>query len=145
MQNNQPQSKEIKKIIIEDVEYVCSISKWGNKDGISLILKEVKPNKKIKFIYEALKDQLTKDIKQLLVYENLDKMVNALKDMIDTGNIIVEKREDKYYMIIEIIILRQKSKYIIELKKQEPVDENELLIKLKDMDNKFQMIQEEIK
>ena len=145
MQNNQPQSKEIKKIIIEDVEYACSISKLGNKDGISLILKEVKPNKNIKFIYEALKDQLTKDVKQLIVYENLDKMVNALKDMIDTGNIIVEKREDKYYMIIEIIIIRQKSKYIIELKKQEPVDENELLIKLNDMDNKFQMIQEEIK
>ena len=145
MQNNQPQSKEIKKIIIEDVEYACSISKWGNKDGISLILKEVKPNKNIKFIYEALKDQLTNDIKQLLVYENLDKMVNALKDMIDTGNIIVKKIEDKYYMIIEIIIIRQKSKYIIELKKQEPVDENELLIKLKDVDNKFQMIQEEIK
>ena len=47
MQNNQPQSKEIKKIIIEDAEYACSISKLGNKDSISLILKEVKPNKKL--------------------------------------------------------------------------------------------------
>ena len=83
MQNNQSQSKDIKKIIIEDVEYACSISKLGNKDGISIILKEVKPNKNIKFIYEALKDQLTKDVKQLIVYENLDKMVIALKDMID--------------------------------------------------------------
>ena len=72
-------------------------------------------------------------------------MINTLKDMIDTGNIIVEKREDKYIMIIEIAVLKKISKYEIELKKIEPIDEkNELLIKLNDIDNKFQLMKEEI-
>ena len=99
---NQIPSKDSKKIIIEDVEYIYSISKLENKDGISIILKELKHKKNIKFIYEALKDKLTNDIKQLLVCENIDEMINIIKDMIDTGNITVEKREDKYIMIIEI-------------------------------------------
>ena len=139
------QNENIKKIIIENIEYIYSISKLENKDGISIILKELKPNKNIKFIYEALKDKLTKDIKQLYICENIDEMINTLKDMIDTGNIIVEKREDKYIMIIEIAVLKKISKYEIELIKKEPINEkNELLIKLNDMDNKFKMIQEEI-
>ena len=147
MQNNQPQNnQEIKKIIIiEDIEYIYSISKLENKDGISIILKELKPNKNIKYIYEALKDKLTKDIKQLLLCENIDDMINTLKDIIDTGNIIVEKRENKYYMIIEIKVLKKIIKYEIELIKKEPINEkNEILIKLKDIDNKFQLIKEEI-
>ena len=147
MQNNQPQNnQEIKKIIIiEDIEYIYSISKLENKDGISIILKELKHKKNIKFIYEALKDKLTNDIKQLLVCENIDEMINIIKDMIDTGNITVEKREDKYFLIINLYTFEKISKYEIELKKQEPIDEkNELLIKLNDMDNKFQLLQEEI-
>ncbi len=139
MENDLFQYKNIKKIIIENIEYIYSISKFENKDGISIILKELKPNKNIKFIYEALKDKLTNDIKQLLVCENIDEMINTLKDMIDTGNIIVEKRVDKYIMIIETCIFKKISKYEIELKKIEPIDEkNELLIKLNDIDNKFQ-------
>ena len=97
---NQIPSKDSKKIIIEDVEYIYSISKLENKDGISIILKELKPYKNINFIYEALKDKLTKDIKQLYICENIDDMINTLKDIIDTGNIIVERRENKYFMII---------------------------------------------
>ena len=111
----QNQNENIKKIIIEDIEYIYSIYKLENKEGISIILKELKPNKNIKFIYEALKDKLTKDIKQLYICENIDDMINTLKDIIDTGNIIVEKRENKYFMVIEIKVLKKISNYEMEL------------------------------
>ena len=145
MKNNQIPSKDSKKIIIEDVKYTYLISKLENKDSVSIILKEIKPNKNINFIYEASSDKLTKDIKQLCICENLDEKITILKEMIETGKIIVERKEKKYFMIIETSIFKKISKYEIELIKQEPIDERkELLLKLKDIDAKYRDIKEEL-
>ena len=144
-QNEQLSSKNIKNIIIEDVKYTYLISKLENKDSVSIILKEIKPNKNINFIYEASSDKLTKDIKQLCICENLDEKITILKEMIETGKIIVERKEKKYFMIIETSIFKKISKYEIELIKQEPIDERkELLLKLKDIDAKYRDIKEEL-
>ena len=113
----------MKTISIENVEYVYSISKLEKEEGISIKLTEAKPNKNITFKYEGSTDKITKDIKILSACDNLEEMLNDLQDIFINDKITVEKREEKYYMVLEISKKEKLKKYEIELKKEEPIDE----------------------
>ena len=90
-------SKNINTIIINDVEFMLSIDKMDHVECISIKLIEAKPNKKIYFLYEASYNKIIKDIKHLHIYENLDDIINTLKDMVETGKIYVEEKEKKIF------------------------------------------------
>ena len=135
----------MKTIKIENIEYSYLISKIDKQEGISIELKEIKPNKNIIFKYEALLNQIIQDIKPLAICESIEEMINSLNDIFLKDKIMVEKREEKYIMIIEIFALGKIKKYEIELKKVEQINEqNVLLNKLENIENKFVLIQEEI-
>ena len=135
----------MKTIKIENIEFSYLISKIDKQEGISIELKEIKPNKNIIFKYEALLNQIIQDIKPLAICESIEEMINSLNDIFLKDKIIVEKREEKYIMIIETMINEKIKKYEIELKKKESNDKyNELLLKLNDISTNFIEILEEI-
>ena len=137
--------KETKTIKIEGTEYKYSINQIEKEDRISIKLFEAKPEKNITFIYKATTEQLIKDIKVLYVCENIEEMINSLKDIFFRGKLVVEKKEEKYFMKIEIETIGKLSIYKIQLEKHEPIDEKtEILLKIKEMESKFQEIKEEI-
>ena len=137
--------KETKTIKIEGTEYKYSINQIEKEDRISIKLFEAKPEKNITFIYKATTEQLIKDIKVLYVCENIEEMINSLQDIFFRGKLVVEKKEEKYFMKIEIETIGKLSIYKIQLEKHEPIDEKtEILLKIKEMENKFQEIKEEI-
>ena len=136
-----------KNIIIDNVKYKYSINKMENQNGINIKLSEIKQEKNITFIYQALSDKIIKDIKPLYLCESIDDMINTLKDIFNKSDIKVEKKEEKYFMIIEVNVLNKITKYEIELEKheQKPKDKNdEILSKLKDINDKFLEIKEEM-
>ena len=136
-----------KTINIEGIEYLYSITKMENKNGISINLYENKEPKIISFKYEALLNKIVQDIKPLFLCESIDEMIISLKDILNKGTIKVEKREEKYFMIIDFFVVGKQSKYEIELKKEDLNNDNnnnELKIKLKELDDKFKEIKDEI-
>ena len=107
-------------------------------------MSELKPNKNITFIYEAVIDKLTKDIKYLKMCDNIDEMIKSLNDIFDRGEITVEEKNNKYFMSIELSLLG-KSKYEIELKRLDLKDEKALFIRmLEEIDKKYKEMQKEI-
>ena len=135
----------MKTINIENIEYSYLISKIDKEEGISIELKEIKPDKNIIFKYEALLNQIIQDIKPLAICESIEEMINSLNDIFLKDKIMVEKREEKYIMIIEILLFENMKKYEIELKKIEHIDEKKVLLnKIENIENKFELIQEEI-
>ena len=135
----------MKTISIENVEYTYLITKLEKEDGISIKLSELKPNKNISFIYEASTDKIKNDIKKLYICENIEEIICDLNDIFLKDKIIVEKREEKYIMIIETMINEKIKKYEIDLLKKESIDKyTKLLLKLNDISTNFKEIQEEI-
>ena len=135
----------MKTIKIENIEYSYLISKIDKQEGISIELKEIKPNKNIIFKYEALLNQIIQDIKPLAICESIEEMINSLNDIFLKDKIMIEKREEKYIMIIEIFALGKIKKYEIELKKIETDDQKkDLLNRIENIENKFELIQQEI-
>ena len=135
----------MKTISIENVEYTYLITKLEKEDGISIKLSELKPNKNISFIYEASTDEIKNDIKKLYICENIEEIICDLNDIFLKDKIIVEKREEKYIMIIETMINEKIKKYEIDLLKKESIDKyTKLLLKLNDISTNFKEIQEEI-
>ena len=143
--NNDSTNKDIKTIIIEDIEYKYLITKIENGEGISIKLTEAKPVKNIAFIYEASSEKIINDIKILYMYNTIEKKINILNDIFKNNEIKVEKKGEKYIMIIEVSLFGNKEKYEIEITKHEQVDEKtELLLKLKEMDIKYEEIKKEL-
>ena len=142
---SETEMNEEKTINIKGERYKYSILKMEKENGIIIKLSEEKPKKNFTFIYEALMDQIVKDIKILYIYENVDAMINALYDIFNKGKIIFEEKDNKYIMEIDVSLLGKLSKYEIEFKKQEPDDKKiGLLKKFKDLDNSFKELKEEI-
>ena len=136
--------EDIKAILIKGVEYKYVIKKMEKENGIIIEMSELKPNKNITFIYEAVIDKLTKDIKYLKMCDNIDEMIKSLNDIFDRGEITVEEKNNKYFMSIELSLLG-KSKYEIELKRLDLKDEKALFLRmLEDIDKKYKEIQEDI-
>jgi len=84
---------KVKNISIEEIEYKYTIDKMKNKDGISITLSEVKPDKNITFTYQASSEKIIKDIKLLSMCENLDEQIELLKDIFNEDKIEVKKKE----------------------------------------------------
>ena len=139
------ETSPVKNISIDGIEYKYTINKMENKDGISIKLSEVKPDKNITFTYQASSKQIIKDIKPLCMCENLDEQIDLLKNIFIEEKIEVEKKEDKYFMNIEKTISKMKKNYVIELEKHEPVDKmTEISLKLEEMEKKYKDIKDEI-
>ena len=97
-------------------------------------------------MYRSSTEKIVKTIKVLFVCENIDEMIISLQDMFNKGNIIVEKKDEKYIMKIEATSFGKKVKYELELEKNEPVidDNTKILNKIKEIDENYQKIKEEI-
>ena len=70
-------------IMINDTPFSYSISKLAKEDGIKIKLYESKPKTNIYYEYEALTKELTSNIKFLVLCEDLDEMIIALKSAFD--------------------------------------------------------------
>ena len=110
--------EDIKIINIEGVEYIYLIDKSENEKNVTIKLKEEIPVKYISFIYEASFEKIIKDIKLLDSCNNVKEIIRLLKIIFLTNKVTVEKREDKYFLIINIYTFEKISKYEIELKKK---------------------------
>ena len=136
-----------KVIIIDELEYSYTISKKENDEGISIILKEVKPEKYIAFKYEASPDKIKNEIKALRICENISEMIDTLKEIFILGQITVEKKEEKYFMDLQVLGYGKIEKYEIELEKFQIslVDEmNKLLLKIKILQSDIKEVKEEL-
>lgn len=134
-----------KTINIKGEDYKYSIKKMEKENGIIIRLSEVKPCKNITFTYEALRDKVIKDIKILYIYENINEMINALNDIFNKGKITVEEKDKKYIMKIDVSLLDKLSEYQIELDKHDPNEKQpKILLKLKEMNDKYNELKEEI-
>jgi len=144
LQGETPNFEE-KTINIKGDKYKYSITKMVKENGIIIKLSEVKPKKNITFTYEALRDKVIKDIKILYIYENIDEMIKTLNDIFNKGKITVEEKDNKYIMKIDVSVLEKLSEYEIELEKHEPNEKQpKILLKLKEIDNKYKELKEEI-
>ena len=131
-------------IIIDGLQYTYEISKMEDDKGISIILKEINPEIYVIFKYEAEINNVLNDIKALRLYDNIQEMIDALKDIFNIGKITYQFRERKYFLLIEVQAYGKTSKFEIELQKQQLNNPNELLMKLKIMESQFNEIKEEL-
>ena len=72
-------------ITIDNSDYTYSISKLENEEGIIIKLVESNPKANIFFTYEALTEQLIKDIKILYTCESIEEMILSLKEVFSNG------------------------------------------------------------
>ena len=107
-----------KEISINGVKYSYLITK-SEKEEESLIIKLDDPNHKtnLYFTYEASIPKLTNDIKFLALCENLDEMIDSLKEVFSQGNAQVEEDHGEFH--IEFKVSGIKKKCIIQLTKHE--------------------------
>ena len=87
-------------IIINGIKYSYSITKSEKeKEKESLIIKLYDPNNISDFYYtyESDVEKLIKDIKFLSICENLDEMIDSLKEIFTNGNVQVEEKDGKFY------------------------------------------------
>ena len=85
-------------ININDSQYLYSILKLDKEEGIKIKLFESKPKVNIYYEYEGSISELTKNIKILLLCENLDEMITTLKAAFDEGKAKFVEKEEKYYI-----------------------------------------------
>ena len=144
--NNAPPTTGTRTINIEGKEFTYSIKKMENEEGASIELSEAIPDRNITFTYKTTTAKLVKDIKVLLICENLEEIITSLEDIFDKSKITVEKKEeDKYALKIEALTYGKLAKYELELERNEPIDEKiEVSIKIKELEKKYKEIKEEI-
>ena len=132
-----------KQILLNNSQYLLSITSNENKDGILIKLTEKLNN--IYYLYEASKEQIIKDIKALVLCESIDEMIESLKELVETKKVKFEQKEDNYIMNFEFSGIGIKSKSQIELIKHEPfnpiVDLNK---KFEQINIEYQKLNEEI-
>ena len=133
-----PPIKGEKTIIIDEIEYAYLITQLEKEEGVQIKLFEVNPVKNITFTYQATSEQISKKIKALVICESIEEILSSLQDILDSGKITIENKDEKYFMKIEITLLNKLSKYELELEKhEEPINPTDLLLnKLKDLEKK---------
>ena len=107
-------------LIIDNSPFSYLISKLDKEEGIIIKLSESKPKTNIYYTYEALTEQIIKDIKILYSCESIEEMILFLKEVFDKGKAKVENKEGKYELLFEGFGKAKKS--VVELKKFEPKD-----------------------
>ena len=113
-------------IMINDTPFSYSISKLAKEDGIKIKLYESKPKTNIYYEYEALTKELTSNIKFLVLCEDLDEMIIALKSAFDEKRAKFIEENHKYYIEFQFEAMGKAKKNKIEFKKFEqknPIDE----------------------
>ena len=113
-------------IMINDTPFSYSISKLAKEDGIKIKLYESKPKTNIYYEYEALTQELTSNIKFLVLCEDLDEMIIALKSAFDEKRAKFIEENHKYYIEFQFEAMGKAKKNKIEFKKFEqknPIDE----------------------
>ena len=75
--------KEEEFIMINNFPFSYSISKLEKGDGIKVKLYESKPSINVYFMYEALIQELTSNIKFFSLYKNLDEIITCFKKAFD--------------------------------------------------------------
>ena len=109
--NDTPPTTGSSTINIEGVEYIYTIKKDEKENEIIIQLSEEKPDKYITFIYSSSTEKIVKNIKALLMCDNIDEMIISLQDIFSSGKIIVEKKAEKYFMKIQSKAFGKKIKY----------------------------------
>ena len=94
-------AKGTRTIKIDGVEYAYSINQVQEEEKLVVItLSEEKPDKNITFTYKASEKKLIKDIKLLSACDNVEEIILELTDIFNNEEILVEKKEEKYFMKI---------------------------------------------
>ena len=107
-----------KGILIDQIFYEYSLTK--SEDGKdSLLIKLYDPNNisNFYFSYEASYQQLIKDIKFLAICEDLDEIIDSLKEIFSKGNVEVEKKDGEYNLEFKVVGIKKKC--FIQLTKNE--------------------------
>ena len=132
--------KSAKSIInINGLEYIYSIQKLDKDEGIKIKLFESIPKTNIYYEYEASISELTKNIKILLLCENLDEMINLLITSFNEGKVKFIEKEEKYYIELQFEAIGKSKISIIELQKFEPKDP------ITEINDKIHLIENECK
>ena len=147
--NNAPPKNDIKLINIDEVDYTYTITRTEKENEICIKLTEFIQKDNIYFLYKVSLNQIVKDIKTLFKFQNIDKIIYYLKDIFLKSDIKVEKKKEKFIMKIEVLESGILSKYEIELEKHEEIINHkiyreEINKKIKEIDNKYKEIKEEI-
>jgi len=132
-------------ISINDSEYLYSILKLEKEEGIKIKLIESTPKTNIYYEYEALTSELTKNIKVLLLCENLDEMIIILKTAFNEGKAKFIEKEEKYYIELTFEAMGKSKTSSIQFIKYEPKDPmTELIDKIKTIENECKNLSKEI-
>ena len=127
------QSPEDIGILINEIKYKYSITQ-SEKEKDLLIIKLYDPtnNSNYYFSYEATYEKIRKDIKFVSMYENLDEIIDSLKEIFYKGNVEIQEKDGEYNLELKIIGVKKKCfiqliKHEIE-KPKEPKSEFEVEI-----------------
>ena len=113
--------KEVEHFItINNSPFLYSISKLEKGDGIKIKLFESKPKTNIYYEDEALTQELTNSIKFLVLCEDLDEMIIALKSAFDEERAKFVEESNKYFIEFKFEAMGKSKKNKIELKKYQP-------------------------
>ena len=129
-----------KGILIDQIFYEYSLTK--SEDGKdSLLIKLYDPNNisNFYFSYEASYQQLIKDIKFLAICEDLDEIIDSLKEIFSQGNVEVEEKDGEYNLEFKVVGIKKKC--FIQLTKNEieipKVAKNDLEDKIDKLEKKY--------
>ena len=132
-------------ISINGSEYLYSILKLDKEEGIKIKLFESTPKTNIYYEYEASTSELTKNIKILLLCENLDEMISILKSAFNEGKAKFIEKEEKYYIELTFEAIGKSKTSLIQFIKYEPKDPmTEINDKIKAIENECQNLSKEI-
>ena len=126
-------------ITINGIEYFYSISKLKKGEGLKIKLFESKPKTNIYYEYEAATSELTNEIKFLLLCEDLDEMIIALKTAFNEGRAKYLEENQKCYIEFQFEAMGKSKKNKIEFKKlvqKDPITELKETITLMQTDYK---------
>jgi len=128
-----PPSIGEKIFIIDDNEFYYTINELENKDGIYIKLEEVKPKNNIYFLYETSTKELIDKIKFFDYFDDNEQRINSLHMLFNNDKVKIIKKEDKYFMILEISFMNIDKKFEIELIKIEIFEQmnNDLINNIK--------------
>ena len=132
--------KEVEHFItINNSPFLYSISKLEKGDGIKIKLFESKPKTNIYYEYEALTQELTNSIKFLVLCEDLDEMIIALKSAFDEERAKFVEESNKYFIEFQFEAMGKSKKNKIEFKKYQPKNP------IDELNEKITMIQNDYK
>lgn len=132
--------KEVEHFItINNSPFLYSISKLEKGDGIKIKLFESKPKTNIYYEYEALTQELTNSIKFLVLCEDLDEMIIALKSAFDEERAKFVEESNKYFIEFKFEAMGKSKKNKIELIKYQPKNP------IDELNEKITMIQNDYK